>query len=236
MLKLKTQEGEDMAKILIVDDERSIRELLRMTLSIENYETDEADNGESAYAMTIHTHYDLILLDIMLPKLDGYQLLQKLKARSIPIIFLTAKSSLQDKILGLKLGADDYITKPFEPMELLARIETILRRIQNFQTLTEDTDMNSLHFQDITMHVKERIVKKNTQEIVLTVKEYDLLKVFLENVNIVLSRDVLLDKIWGYDYYGGTRTIDMHVKQIREKLDLRQCLETVYKVGYKLKG
>ena len=222
-----------MANILIVDDEKSIRDLIVMTLSIENHETHVAENGEMAFEMISSNSYDLILLDIMLPKLDGYQVLQKIKNKNIPIIFLTAKISLQDKVMGLRLGADDYITKPFEPMELLARIETILRRTQH--TYTPNAD-DTLTFENITMYLKERIVKKNDEEIILTVKEYDLLKMFLEHKNIVLTREVLLSKIWGYDYLGGTRTIDMHVKQIREKLGLRDALSTVYKIGYKLKG
>lgn len=227
-----------MAKVLVVDDEKSIRDLIKMTLSIENYESDEADNGNTAYEMIDNNNYDLILLDIMLPKLDGYQVLQKIKNKNIPIIFLTAKISLQDKILGLKMGADDYITKPFEPIELLARIETILRRSQKFSIHNSQKDKSTdiLTYHDISMYLKERIVKRNNLEVVLTRKEFDLLQIFIENQNIVLSREVLLDKIWGYDYYGGTRTIDMHVKQIREKLDLKQSLETVYKIGYKLKS
>lgn len=227
-----------MARVLVVDDEKSIRDLIKMTLSVENYESDEADNGKTAYEMIENNKYDLILLDIMLPKLDGYQVLQKIKNKNIPVIFLTAKIALQDKILGLKMGADDYITKPFEPMELLARIETILRRSQKFAIYNSSKDKSTdiLIYHDISMYLKERIVKRNNLEVVLTRKEFDLLQVFIENQNIVLSREVLLDKIWGYDYYGGTRTIDMHVKQIREKLDLKQSLETVYKIGYKLKS
>lgn len=227
-----------MARVLVVDDEKSIRDLIKMTLSVENYESDEADDGKTAYEMIENNKYDLILLDIMLPKLDGYQVLQKIKNKNIPVIFLTAKIALQDKILGLKMGADDYITKPFEPMELLARIETILRRSQKFGIYNSQKDKSTdiLIYHDISMYLKERIVKRNNLEVVLTRKEFDLLQVFIENQNIVLSREVLLDKIWGYDYYGGTRTIDMHVKQIREKLDLKQSLETVYKIGYKLKS
>lgn len=222
----------------MVDDEKPIRDLIRMTLSIENYEAEEAEDGEMAYRMLEESSYDLVLLDIMLPKMDGYQVLQRIKDKNIPVIFLTAKIALQDKIFGLKMGADDYITKPFEPMELLARIETILRRSQKYAipNVEEAKGKNVLIFEDITMYLKERIVKKENQEVILTVKEFDLLKTFMENQNIVLSRDVLLDKIWGYDYLGGTRTIDMHVKQIREKLDLKGSLETIYKVGYKLKG
>lgn len=226
-----------MEKILIVDDEASIRELIKMMLSIAEYETEEADNGETAIQLMTTNSYDLIILDVMLPKLDGYQVLQKIKDLGVPIMFLSAKIALQDRILGLKLGADDYITKPFEPIELLTRIETLLRRAQRFPLYPKaDGKEEKLIYRDITLHEKEHIVKWAEKEVTLTLKEYDLLNMFLKHQNIVLSREVILNRIWGYDYVGGTRTIDMHVKQLREKLGLKQHLETVYKIGYKLKG
>lgn len=217
-----------MANILVVEDEDSIRDLIKMTLSMENYTTEEADNGQSAFQMIQENTFDLILLDIMLPQMDGYQLLAKIKDKDIPVIFLTAKISLQDKVFGLKLGADDYITKPFEPMELLARIETVLRRCRKVQK-------RGIKYRDIEINEQERTVKKDGKEISLTTKEFDLFLMLAENPNIVFSREQLLDKVWGYDYYGGTRTVDMHVKQLRQKLDLKDSLETVFKIGYKLK-
>ncbi|ATD54792.1 response regulator transcription factor [Clostridium chauvoei] len=219
-----------MANILIVDDEKSIRDLIVLTLELENYTTMEASNGEIALNLINKFNFDLILLDIMLPKMDGIKLFQEIKHKKIPVIFLTAKCSLQDKILGLKLGAEDYITKPFEPLELLARIEVILRRKNNYYS-----DNNILKFKNITILTNERIVKNNDNEVSLTVKEYNLLVEFIKNTNIVLSRECLLDKVWGYDFYGETRTVDMHVKQLREKLNLKNNLITVYKIGYKLK-
>lgn len=224
-----------MAKILIVEDDDSIRDLIKMTLSMETHTTKEADNGEDAFYMIQEEHFDLILLDIMLPKMDGYQLLSKIKDKEIPVIFLTAKISLQDKVFGLKLGADDYITKPFEPMELLARVETVLRRCRKYGK-TAETEQKSIFYHDIEINEQERTVKKEGKEISLTTKEFDLFLTLVGNQNIVFSREQLLDKVWGYDYYGGTRTVDMHIKQLRQKLELKESLETVFKVGYKLKA
>lgn len=225
-----------MARILIVEDDESIRGLIRMTLSMENYDTEEADNGQTAYELIQDEAFDLILLDIMLPGMDGYQLLQKVKGKEIPVIFLTAKISVQDKVFGLKMGADDYITKPFEPIELLARIETVLRRSKR-QTgngnLQEDEQ--GLQYHSIQIFEKERSVKLRGREVSLTVKEFDLFLLLVKNQNIVFSREQLLDQVWGYDYYGGTRTVDMHIKQLRQKLDLKESLETVFRVGYKLR-
>lgn len=220
-----------MTNILIVDDEKSIRDLIVLTLKLENYSTMEASNGEIALNLINEFDFDLILLDIMLPKMNGLKLFQEIKHKKIPVIFLTAKCNLQDKILGLKLGAEDYITKPFEPLELLARIEVILRRKTNYYS----ADTNILKFEHITILSNERIVKSNGKEISLTVKEYNLLVEFIRNINVVLSRECLLNTVWGYDFYGETRTVDMHVKQLREKLNLKNYLITVYKVGYKLK-
>lgn len=224
-----------MTKILIVEDEDSIRELIKMTLSMEAYETEEADNGELAFKMIQEQDLDLILLDIMLPKIDGYQLLSKIKDKDIPVIFLTAKSSLQDRVFGLKLGADDYITKPFEPMELLARIETVLRRCKKRENRRNE-EKTVILYHDIEINERERTVTREGREISLTAKEYDLFLMLVKNQNIVFSREQLLDQVWGYDYYGGTRTVDMHIKQLRQKLNLKETLETVFKVGYKLKA
>lgn len=226
-----------MAEILIVEDDDSIRELIKMTLGMENYDTKEADNGQTAYEIIQEEAFDLILLDIMLPKMDGYQLLQKVKDKNIPVIFLTARISLQDKVFGLKLGADDYITKPFEPMELLARVETVLRRSRQYAPGADKNEKNDeIHYHDLVISEKERSVKKAGVQITLTAKEFDLLLALVQNLNLVFSREQLLDKVWGYDYFGGTRTVDMHVKQLRQKLGLKDSLETVFKIGYKLKA
>lgn len=228
-----------MASILVVEDDASIRDLIVLTLAMEHYETKEADNGESAYQMIQREPFDLVLLDIMLPSMNGMELLQKIKTYQVPVIFLTAKVTLQDKVMGLKLGAEDYITKPFEPMELLARVEVVLRRNQSGPDqektqLSPNTEI--ITYKDIQLYVEERIVRKAGCEISLTYKEFDLLKTFLHHPNIVFSREQLLNQIWGYDYYGNTRTVDMHIKQLREKLALKDDLQTVFKVGYKLRG
>lgn len=224
-----------MARILIVEDEASIRELIKMTLSMEAHITEEADNGELAFDMIQKKEYDLILLDIMLPKMDGYQLLSKIKDKEIPVIFLTAKISLQDRVFGLKLGADDYIIKPFEPMELLARIESVLRRCRKQGDREERGDIDIL-YRNIRINERARSVTKDGVEIALTTKEFELFLMLVKNQNMVFSREQLLDQVWGYDYFGGTRTVDMHIKQLRQKLDLKEGLETVFKVGYKLRA
>ncbi len=219
-----------MAHILIVDDEQSIRDVIKMTLQLENYTFQEAVDGQEALDFIEKEHFDLILLDIMLPVKDGYQVLQEMKCKHIdvPILFLTAKVSVQDRVMGLKLGAEDYVVKPFEPIELLARIEVILRRRPKVEIGT------SLIYKDIEVQQQERLVKKNGYLVDLTAKEFDLLVYFLQHQNIALSRDLLLEDVWDFDYMGGTRTVDVHVRQLRDKLDLSQELQTVYKVGYKL--
>ncbi|SDJ11511.1 response regulator transcription factor [Streptococcus equinus] len=219
-----------MAHILIVDDERSIRDVIKMTLQLENYTFQEAVDGQEALDFIEKEHFDLILLDIMLPVKDGYQVLQEMKCKHIdvPILFLTAKVSVQDRVMGLKLGAEDYVVKPFEPIELLARIEVILRRKPKGEI------GDSLIYKDIEVQQQERLVKKNGYLVDLTAKEFDLLVYFLQHQNIALSRDLLLEDVWDFDYMGGTRTVDVHVRQLRDKLDLSQELQTVYKVGYKL--
>lgn len=219
-----------MSKILIVEDDLGISGLIKLTLEIENYDVDIAYDGEEAFQKVQRKNYDLILLDIMLPKIDGFALITKISDKNIPVIFLSAKSQLQDKVLGLKLGAEDYIIKPFEPLELLARVEVVLRRkIGNCE------DENIIKYNHLEINLNERVVKLNGDKIYLTVKEYNLLIIFLKNKNNVLTRETLLEKIWGFDFYGETRTVDMHVKQLRYKLDLKEKLKTVYKVGYILK-
>ena len=220
-----------MKKILIVEDDIGIQGLIELTLQMENYETEIVEDGESAFEKIENTKFDLILLDIMIPKIDGFTLMKMIEHKKIPVIFLSAKSQVQDKILGLKLGAEDYITKPFEPLELLARIEVVLRRKSK-----EISEENIIKYHHIIIQTNERVVKSHDKNIYLTVKEYNLLVMFINNINNVLTREVLLEKIWGYDFLGETRTVDMHVKQLRDKLDLKDYLKTVYKVGYILKS
>ncbi|HJJ10141.1 MAG TPA: response regulator transcription factor [Clostridiaceae bacterium] len=215
-----------MRKILIVDDEEKIRELIRMNLELAGYKCDEAEDGEIALEKLNKFSPDLALLDIMLPKKNGYEIAQSFIKQNVPIIFLTAKDSVTDKVKGLKLGADDYIVKPFESMELLARIEVVLRRTGKFSDIFE--------YRNIKVDFAKREVFKNNEKIEMTAQEFELLKVLIQNKNLALSREKLLESAWGYDYYGDTRTVDMHIQRLRKKLSWDDIIVTVYKYGYRL--
>ena len=213
-------------KILIVEDDVHISKIIKMNLNIVSYETVEVYDGEAALEQVQREKFDLILLDVMIPKLDGFELMKRIKPYNIPVIFLTAKNSVYDKVDGLKLGADDYMVKPFEAIELLARIETVLRRYAKEEQV--------ITFQDLLVDLDKREVTKQGKVVELTPKEYDLLVVLLKNKNIALSREQFLDKVWGGDYYGETRTVDMHIKSLRKKLELQDHIKTIYKLGYRL--
>ena len=213
-------------KILIVEDELAISRLIKLNLDIANYDSKEVYDGFEALDIIEKEKFDLILLDVMLPNIDGFTIITKIEHLNIPVIFLTAKNSLFDKVNGLKLGAEDYIVKPFEAMELLARIETVLRRYGKAKEILE--------FKDIKIYLKERIVKKNGELVELTLKEYELLLILIQNKNIALTREMLLERVWQFDYFGGTRTVDMHIGAVRKKLDLNDNIKTVYKIGYRL--
>lgn len=213
-------------KILIVEDDLAISRLIKLNLDIANYDSKEVYDGLEAINIIEKEQFDLILLDVMLPNIDGFTIMTKIEHLNIPVIFLTAKNSLFDKVNGLKLGAQDYIVKPFEAMELLARIETVLRRYGKVKDILE--------FKDIKIYLKERIVKKNGQLVDLTLKEYELLLILMKNKNIALTREMLLESVWQFDYFGGTRTVDMHIGAVRKKLDLNDNIKTVYKIGYRL--
>lgn len=215
-----------MIKILIVEDDLPISNLIKLNLNMANYESSVAFDGDEALSAIERDSFDLILLDVMLPKIDGFNLLEKIKPLGIPVIFLTAKSSVTDKVYGLRAGADDYITKPFEGIELLARIENVLRHY-NKKT-------NIIKFKDLDIHLEEMQVKKAGEVIELTLKEFELLVFLVQNKNIVLTRDKLIEKIWGYDYVGETRTIDNHIQKLRKKLEWKDEIKTVFKLGYRL--
>lgn len=219
-----------MARITVVEDETAIRELIRLNLELAGYEVQEAKDGLEALNLIRNDRPDLVLLDIMMPKMDGYTLLEELKKDQAAVICLTAKDSLQDKVKGLEMGADDYITKPFESMELLARVKAVLRRTGN-----EDDQLvpKSVSYRDIVLDPEQHRVSKNGEEVPLTLKEFELLAYLIEHKGNVLTREQLLSQIWGYDYEGNTRTVDMHVQRLRTKLDL-DTIKTVYKVGYRL--
>ncbi len=213
-------------KILIVEDDSGISDLIEMNLQIAGHDAVKALDGEIAKELIEKETFDLALLDVMLPKIDGFTLIEDIKKKDIPVIFLTAKNSVTDKVKGLKLGADDYIVKPFESIELLARIEVVGRRYNK-------NDL-SLKFKNIEIDEEKRIVKLDGKEVDITLKEYELLILFIKNKNMALSREQILDKVWGYSYIGETRTVDMHVNRLREKLDLKENIKTVFKVGYRL--
>ncbi len=215
-----------MIKILTVEDEKPISNLIRINLLDAGYDCECAFDGEQAIEMIEKNNYDLILLDIMLPKVDGYELFEYIKPLEIPVIFLTAKSDVKDTVKGLKLGAEDYLTKPFEIMELLARVERVLRRFNKLQ--------DHLYLFDIEIDTLSRIVKKKSEIINLTAKEYDLLLLFIQNKNIALFRKQIYMRVWGDDYMGNTRTVDLHVQRMRKKLDLEDKIVAVYKIGYRL--
>lgn len=214
-----------MKKILIVDDEEAIRELIKMSLEIAGYECYLAVDGDDAINKMNEVKPDLVLLDIMLPIKDGYALAPTFIDNNIPVIFLTAKDSTIDKVKGLKIGADDYITKPFETIELLARIESVLRRCG------KATDV--FKYKNIIVNFEKREVLLDNTPVELTNKEYELLEILIKNKNLALSREKLLELVWGYEYLGDTRTIDMHVQKLRKKLNLEDDIVTVFKYGYR---
>ena len=215
-----------MIKILIVDDEEPIANLIRMNLMRQGYNCTCAYDGQQAADLLEKNPFDLVLLDIMLPKFDGYDLLAYIRPMGIPVIFLTAKSDVNDRVKGLKLGAEDYIVKPFEIVELLARIEVVLRRYNKTQSF--------IQCYDVLIDLEARDVIQNGQHIVLTRKEFDLLVLFAQNPNTALFRESMFERIWETDYVGETRTLDSHVQRLRRKLGWQDRIKTVHKIGYKL--
>ena len=217
-----------MPKILIVEDDQTISKLIAASLSISGYESVPCFDGNEAVHMVRNEEFDLILLDIMLPGLDGFQVMEKIRETGTPVIFLTAMGDVSDRVKGLKSGAEDYIVKPFEPLELLARIEIVLRRFNREQ--------KNLSFRDITVNMEERSVRRGSEIIDLTPKEYDLLVLFFKHQNVALSRDKILMDVWECSANIETRTVDNHVQRLRKKLGLEDCLKTVFKVGYRLEN
>ena len=212
--------------ILIVEDDEAISNLIRISLGMAGYQCKQVYDGMEAFNLIKQESFDLILLDIMLPGIDGFELMKRIKSLNVPVIFLTAKNGLADKITGLKSGAEDYIVKPFETVELLARIEIVLRRYSK--------NNNCIEFKRLKIYEDERIIKNGDETIDLILKEFELILLLLKNKNMALSREYLLEKIWGYEYMGETRTIDTHIQKIRKKLDIADNIKTVYKIGYRL--
>lgn len=217
-----------MSRILIAEDERSISNLIRLALAKEGYDCVCAGDGDEVVSILEGGRFDLVLLDVMLPKVDGYELMNYITPLEIPVIFLTAKASVTDRVKGLKLGADDYLTKPFEIIELLARVETVLRRYHKTE--------NILTVHDLVIDTSSRIVKRDGDPINLTKKEYELLLLFVRNKNVALYRETIYERIWGGEYMGDSRTVDLHVQRMRKKIGWEDKIVTVYKVGYRLEG
>ncbi len=214
-----------MNKILIVEDEEAIANLIYMNLKNAGYFCEIAYDGQEGADKLSENHYDLCLLDIMLPKINGYELLSYAKSMEIPVIFLTAKGETADKVEGLRAVADDYITKPFEIIELLARVENVLRRFQKVK--------QTIEVLDLSIDVSSRTVLKQGKPVKLTYKEFDLLLLFVQNPNIALYRESIYERVWDAPYIGDQRTIDLHVQRLRRKTGLEKQIETVYKVGYR---
>ena len=214
-----------MAHILIVEDEKSINDLIAMNLELVGHTSQQAYAGQEALEYLKQTTYSLIILDIMLPGIDGFTLMQSVP-KNTPVIFLTAMGNLADRVKGLKLGADDYIVKPFETIELLARIEAVLRRTHR--------SMNTFSLDKTVINLESRVVSVNGSEIEITLREFELLEILIKNKNIALSREKLLKLAWNYDYLGETRTVDVHIQKLRKKLNWEDRIKTVYKLGYRL--
>ncbi len=213
-----------MADIMIVEDEASIRQVIRMHLSLVGHQVREAQDAQQARALYENKAPDLALLDIMLPGEDGFSLGEYLIAENVPVLFLTAKTAVPDRVRGISMGAQDYILKPFEPMELLARVENILRRTKKEET--------TLTCGKLFIDFPGRRVVLDGQEVQLTAMEFDLLAMLVRRRNVAMSREELLDGVWGYNYAGETRTVDVHVQRLRGKIGAG-FIETVYKYGYR---
>ncbi len=213
-----------MIKILIVEDEKPISDLIKFNLELSGYQCDQVFDGEKALCQTFSNNYDLVILDVMLPQLSGFDVIKEL--HGTPVIFVTAKAGIQDRLKGLQLGADDYIIKPFEILELVARVKAVLRRTKGEQKYIE--------FDDIRVEFDTRRVYKGGKEIPLKPKEFDLLEALISNRNLALSRERLIKLVWNFDYEGDTRTVDVHIQRLRQKLGLSARLHTVYKTGYRL--
>lgn len=214
------------ANILIVEDERPISDLIKMNLEDEGYHCTCVYDGLAAADILEEHTFDLILLDIMLPQIDGYELLEYIKPLHIPVIFLTAKASLNDRVKGLNLGAEDYIVKPFEISELLARVNVVLRRFHKNEQI--------LAFHDLIIDLEKKTITQNNYNIDLTPKEFDLLVYFVRNKDMVLHRASIYEAVWETEHDGNTRTLELHIQRLRKKARLEKHLKTLYKSGYRL--
>ena len=217
-----------MIKILIVEDEEPINNLIRKNMTKAGYQCKCAFDGQEAADMMAAEKFDLFLLDIMLPKINGYELLEYAQTLNTPVIFITAMGTVENKVKGLKKGADDYISKPFEIVELLARVETVLRRYNKAEKI--------IKILDIEVDTESRTVMQNGQQVILTLKEFELLLLFIRNKNIALYRDVIYESVWEGEDMGESRTVDLHVQRLKRKLHWENKIVAVYKVGYRLEA
>lgn len=216
-----------MVNILIVEDEKPISDLIKLSLKGAGYFCSCAYDGETAADMIEENRYDLILLDIMIPYIDGFELLEYIKPFGIPVIFITAMNSTNDRVKGLKMGAEDYIVKPFEIVELLARVEVVLRRFHKTSDIIQISDQ-------LTIDLKQHMVRYEEQEIALTPKEYDLLVLFAQNPNVALYRETIYERVWGGNLEYTSKTVDLHVQRLRKKAHMENMIKAVNKVGYRL--
>jgi DNA-binding response OmpR family regulator len=213
-----------MAHILIVEDEEAISYLVRKNLELVGYTCSQVYDGEEALEKITKVKYDVILLDVMLPQLGGFELIKHI--HEVPVIFITARGNLEDKIFGLTSGAEDYIVKPFEILELIARIHIVLRRVK--------PDNEVITVKDVQVDFGSKVVKYKGEILELTPQEFTLLEVLIINRNLAMSREKLLELAWGYDFEGDTRTVDVHIQKLRKKLGLEEQIKTIYKLGYRL--
>lgn len=217
-----------MLKILIAEDEEPIANLIQMNLTRAGYQCVWAPNGELAADLMTNEIFDLVLLDIMLPGINGFELMEYAKEFAFPVIFLTALGNTENKVKGLKMGADDYLTKPFEIVELLARVEAVLRRYHKTETI--------LPVFDVTIDTSSRTVTQNGEIVALTMKEFDLLLLLARNRNIALYRETIYENVWGGEYMGQSRTVDLHIQRLKKKLQWENEISAVYKVGYRMEA
>lgn len=215
-----------MAKILIAEDEIQINDLVKKNLCLVGHDCTQKYDGNDAIDAVVNGHFDLIILDVMLPGISGFDIISQIKDTGIPVIFVTAKSALEDRLRGLRLGADDYIVKPFEILELVERVDVVLRRANKANDVFE--------FDDVAVDFASRRVCKNGVCIELTPKEFDLLQALIKNRNLALSRERLIYLVWTYDFDGNDRTVDTHIQRLRKKLGIENRLKTVFKTGYRL--
>jgi len=215
-----------MSKILIVEDEKSISDLIVMNLRLVGYDCVQAFDGSDIASVLKKEAPDLVLLDVMIPHTDGFSLMEQSIFGEVPVIFVTAKDAVADRVKGLKSGAEDYIVKPFEAVELLARVEVVLRR--------KSTERRVFTLEDTCVYLDEHAVTVSGASVELTRREFSLLEVLIRNRNLALSREKLLDLVWGYDYYGDSRTVDVHIQKLRKKLRWEHHIKTVFKLGYRL--